>query len=605
MPSVCRDKLIDIIYNEPDVVWLDSTRLHQGQYSYLFYRPRYTIKYYPNNDLNLFFRQIETAVGDGLWLAGYFNYEFGYYLEESLKQCRGGKKNIPLVWLGAFSREQVLQFNPGFLRDIDSTSSSRLFKGLTTNISQKSYLAALERIKKYVYQGQTYQVNFSFKITGELNVSALELYLKLRKFQPTNYSAFIRNRQQVIVSFSPELFFKRDGSSVTTAPMKGTTGRGHYRQEDNFYRHLLRNSSKNRAENLMIVDLLRNDLGRIARRGGVSSEQLFAVEQYPSLMQMISYIKAECPATLRNSEIIKALFPCGSVTGAPKIRTMQIIQELEAQARNIYCGAIGYFSPQQQAVFNVAIRTGLIRGNNFEFGVGGGIVADSDSKEEYQEALLKASFLTSHKKFPHYLIETISWRYPQGYQLLDLHFKRLKYSCEYFGIKFYSQAIKEKLTAVAAYFHLKPHKVRLLVFGDGNFYIHYNPLSPAKKLWRVKISSFSVCRDNVFLYHKTSNRGLFNRQREQAQQQGFDEILFTNRLGALTEGTVSNIFLLFGNKFYTPALSSGLLPGVLREKMIKQGGAVEKELYPQDIINADKLFLGNSVRGLVEGLMVC
>jgi para-aminobenzoate synthetase/4-amino-4-deoxychorismate lyase len=348
----------------------------------------------------------------------------------------------------------------------------------------------------------------------------------------------------------------------------------------------------------MIVDLLRNDLGRIAQK--VYVPQLFRVERYRTLYQMTSTIEAQLfKSHIKIKDIFTALFPSGSVTGAPKIETMDIIRKLEKEPRGIYTGAIGYISPQKNACFNVAIRTILLNHGKGELGIGGGIVDDSVEKYEYEEALLKARFLA--ERFPRFsLIETMLWQENKGYFLLDLHLERLQKSCDYFSIPLDLKKLKKNLKIAQARLRQGKWRIRILVDLTGSMNIERQPLEELNTPVRVKVSAHRINPRNVFLYHKTTHRYIYDKEAEEARRQGFFEVIFLNTDGQLTEGAISNIFILKRGKLYTPALECGLLGGVLRRHLLREAKVKERILYPEDILKADKLYIGNSVRGLLE-----
>jgi para-aminobenzoate synthetase/4-amino-4-deoxychorismate lyase len=344
----------------------------------------------------------------------------------------------------------------------------------------------------------------------------------------------------------------------------------------------------------MIVDLLRNDLGRIAKKVWVP--KLFAVEQYRTLNQMTSTISATLKENIKIKDIFTALFPCGSVTGAPKIKTMQIIKTLEKEPRGIYTGAIGYISPKKGACFNVAIRTVALSGKKGEMGIGGGIVYDSIEKCEYREALLKAKFLI--EKFPSFsLIESILW--DNGYFLLGLHLRRLRKSADYFSVPLDLKKLKNDLRILGKSLNGEKFKIMVLVNLEGQIYIKKEELNQVKLPVKVKISTQRINPRNVFLYHKTTQRDLYEKERLKAQQEGFFEVIFLNTNEELTEGSISNVFLKKDKFLYTPPVKCGLLPGVLREKLLKGGKAKEKTVTLNDLLAADKIYIGNSVRGLL------
>ncbi|HOK79746.1 MAG TPA: aminodeoxychorismate synthase component I [bacterium] len=468
-----------------------------------------------------------------------------------------------------------------------------------TNLSE--YSKNIKKIKNYIKQGETYQVNYTIRSKFQFSGSVYTMYLDLREMQKVPYSAFIKIDDQFILSFSPELFFRKTSSLIITRPMKGTIRRGQNPEEDENYKEKLRKSIKDRAENLMIVDMMRNDLGRICRYGSVITNPLFCIEKYRTLFQMTSTVSGILKPNMTLVDIFSALFPSASITGAPKIRTMQIIKEIEKSPRKIYTGTIGVVKPDGDCVFNVAIRTIMINGKKGEMGTGGGIVYDSKAKKEYKECQLKASFLISGcKKMK--LIETIRWTSKEGYFLLDLHMKRLCKSAEFFHFICNRSNIIEQLKKITKNFKTdKIYRVRLLLSSDGTVSTSYQEIQPiTDKNVMVAISKKKINPDNIFLFHKTTIRDVYNKAHLLAVKNGFFDIIFENSRGEITEGAITNIFIEKNGILYTPAVSSGLLPGVFREYLIKNGRATEKVITRDELIKADKIFVGNSVRGLIE-----
>lgn len=342
------------------------------------------IAFYPGDDIDKFFLKVEDYLNKGYWLAGYFTYEFGYCWE-SIFKFLNNLVNSPLVWLGVCKKPKPLEL----------VSNSRNYKieDINYNLDFKEYEQGIRKIKRYLQEGLTYQVNYTFKLNFKFSGKPQALYWALSKSQPTKYQAFINTGKEQIISLSPELFFTKQKNRIITSPMKGTMPRGYTLIQDKRYKKQLARSSKIKAENLMIVDLLRNDLGKICQK--VKVKKLFNIERYNTLYQMTSLIEGEVKKEIKVKDIFYALFPSGSVTGAPKLKTMQLIRSLEKEPRGIYTGAIGYISPQRNMNFNVAIRTISLFGSRASMGIGGGIIYDSDSLEEYQEAQLKAKFLVN------------------------------------------------------------------------------------------------------------------------------------------------------------------------------------------------------------------
>jgi len=562
----------------------------ENKKSFLFADFKKIITFSKKDNLNAFFREAENLLSKGFWLCGYFSYEFGYFLEPALHHLIKNPKE-PLVWLGVCRQPMDIKEKESFSRA--SQEADYTIKNTKPNISREEYNAKIKRIKYYLKEGLTYQVNYTFKVNFNFGGDAFSFYKDLTRAQPTAYAAFIDTKDEKIISVSPELFFRIEKDTMWSRPMKGTTARGQNFKEDLKAKEFLDKDLKTRAENVMIVDLLRNDLGRVAKKVWVPD--LFSVEKHRTLYQMTSTVKSQLKKDIGLRDIFLSLFPCGSVTGAPKIKTMEIIEEIEKEKRNVYTGAIGYISPKREACFSVAIRTIYLRNKKGELGIGGGIVYDSKPNAEYNEAILKAKFFL--KKFPKIkLIESIRLK-NEKYWLLDLHLKRLKASAEYFSIPINISKIKTALRKKTPKGFLK---VRVVVDMEGEFNIERAPIEKIKKPVKVKISKRKTNSKNSFLYHKTTERGFYDKERTKSESQGFFDILFTNNKGELTEGSISNIFVLKNKKLYTPKLECGLLGGVLRESLLGSKKAKEKILYPKDLKEAAKIYIGNSVRGLLE-----
>lgn len=469
---------------------------------------------------------------------------------------------------------------------------------------EAEYTRRIEAIHEWIRSGDVYQLNFTapFRLRTEEPVAAL--YARLRARQPARYGAFIHWRNgRHILSFSPELFFRvdRDGQKrrITARPMKGTAPRGRSTGGDRAIADWLRNDEKNRSENLMIVDLLRNDLGRVARTGSVRAEELFAVERLPTLWQMTSTISAELREEVGFEEIFRALFPCGSITGAPKIRAMQLIAGLEDGPRGVYTGTIGFFSPQT-TVFNVAIRTLEMESGRGTMGAGSGIVIDSKAAEEYRECLLKAEFLTRQRADPFSLVETMRWE--GNYSLLELHLDRLTDSAEYFDFECDRTAVKAALEAHARQFTGgAARRVRLLLGGDGGLEIgdQILPETSGEATVRVRIASQRTDAADPMLFHKTTHRPVYGPAFEAAAHEGFADVLFFNTRGELTEGAISNVLVVKEGRWFTPPVDCGLLCGVYRRHLLESKPEIEERVLSEDDLRAaDAVYIANSVRGL-------
>ncbi len=449
-------------------------------------------------------------------------------------------------------------------------------------ISFEEFKNAINKIKKEIEYGNTYEVNYTYDFLVNANCNDFELFEHLIKNQKTPYNFYIKNDYDTVLSFSPELFFELEGSHIITKPMKGTIRRGKTPEEDNNLIKFLQNDEKNRAENVMIVDLLRNDLGKISKTGSVKVSRLFDIETHKTLHQMTSQIEAELKDNITLHEIFKAIFPCGSITGAPKISTMKIIEKIEKGNRNIYCGAIGLISPQK-TIFSVPIRI-LQKQNNekhFKYRVGGAVVWDSNPQDEWEETITKTKFLNGDFK----IIETILVKNGKPIFLKE-HLERMKKSAEFFGFKFNNFIIKPEKDGI----------MRILLNKNGNITTEYKPENKKNSSNKIKISPIKIDSTNSFMYHKTTYRPWFyDSYQKIAEGEIFDEIFF-NKKGELTEGARSNIVLQIDNQLYTPPISCGLLNGILRKYL----NVKEKVLYETDLKNAQKIFCINSVRGIKE-----
>lgn len=555
------------------------------------------------------FAALERALQAGHHLAGWCAYELGYGLEPRLRPVAPPSAG-PLLWFGVFGPPERI---PAALLEhaLDPVRHSAArpvaLDNVTPALSRDAYLAAIATIHEHLLAGDIYQANFTFPLKFTLQGSPLSLYRRLRRAQPVAYGAWIHTGDRHIISTSPELFLEKHGERLTARPMKGTAPRGTDQTADDDAAAALVADEKSRAENLMIVDLLRNDLSRIARPGSVRVPELFAVERYRTLLQMTSTITAEVARDLPLLEIFRALFPCGSVTGAPKIRAMEVIRKLESGPRGVYCGAIGHVTPDRDFCFNVPIRTLTLAPASAPaewqgvMGVGSGIVSDSDAAAEYEECLLKSRFLTSPP--PDFdLLETLCWSPEEGLRHLPRHLDRLAASAARFDFAFDRAEILERLDAVTAELPAAPHRIRLLVARSGASVVTATPLAPDDPAGPriARLSHFTVDSRDPLLRHKTTARDFYVRALATARRAGpcFDVILMNER-GELTEGSFTNLFVKKDGILLTPPLSSGLLPGVLRAELLERGDAREQILRPEDLASADAVYLGNSLRDLM------
>lgn len=590
-----------------------------------FENPVKIIEAFDNKSFIEAFSQIE-ILRKSHYLLGYVRYEAkDIFLGKKIKS------KYPLLYFEVYKK-------CGEFCEQNSSKKINLYPEAT--IDYKTYKKAIEQIKKEISNGNTYQVNYTYDYEIKTNIDGFELYKSILPRQKTPYNAYIKNKYEEILSFSPELFFtlekETNGYKIKTKPMKGTVKRGKNQQEDEKNIEFLRNDIKNRAENVMIVDLLRNDLGKIAKTGTVKVDKLFEIETHQTVHQMTSEISAELDNSITLYDIFEALFPCGSVTGTPKINTMKIIDSLEIGKRNIYCGAIGLISPEK-TVFSVPIRIlQRVNGkNHFLCRVGGAIVWDSTPQDEWEETLTKIKFLGVNEGTCNtnafQLIETILVQNGKM-KYKTAHLSRMQKSAKEMGFKFNRKILK-----------IKPQQdgiMRVLLNKEGNFETQELSILPIETN-KITISQTLINPKEPMLYHKTTYRPWYERSMEKIKKgEIFDEIFF-NEKGELTEGARSNIILQVDGKLYTPPVECGLLKGILRQKLLKQGfylsslsfptlaphlipppqggrktdyfgnmklgekeflkqKLIEKKLYLNDLKKAEKIYCINSVRGIVE-----
>jgi len=531
--------------------------------------------------------KIESLVNESnLFAGGFISYDAAPAFDASLL-VNEGDGNFPLVWFGLFEDAAPFVFNES------SSIKSSLF--WNSSVEKDTYNSAIASIKNSIKEGDTYQVNYTMRQYADFYISALDFFQQLCENQQASYSTFIETEDFAVCSASPELFFTYDNGLLISKPMKGTISRGRDSKDDLAQKQWLLNSEKNRAENLMIVDMIRNDLGKVSKAGSVRVPKLFEVEKYPTVWQMTSTVTSISNASVL--DILKAVFPCASITGAPKVSTMKIIKNLESSSRGIYTGAIGFLTPDKKAQFNVAIRTVSIdkKHNKAVYGVGGGIVWDSTDKDEFEECRIKTKFLTERKeKFN--LFETILWSPDSGYFLLDYHLKRLKESAEYFDFMFKIKKITDELEKRSKLFTLLPLKVKLILEENGAFTIEFSELGYSFKKDKLilKLLPNSVSSDNAFLYHKTSNRAHYEKLKTSNSE--YDDVIFCNERGEVTESSIANIVIKVDNKLFTPPIESGLLNGTFRQYLIDKEELTEKTITKDMLLNSKSTYLINSVR---------
>lgn len=524
--------------------------------------------------------EAEAAAREGHHVAGFVCYEAAPAFDSALVTRR--PPDLPLVWFGVFGGVEPAPPRQPAWYEVGA---------LVPTIERPRYEQDLAAIRSLIRIGDTYQVNHTFRMRAAFDGSPAGLYDDLCRTQQTPYAAFLDIGDLAVASASPELFFASSGRRIVTRPMKGTARRGRWSAEDSEQRHRLIHSEKQQAENVMIVDLLRNDLGRVAEFGSVRVDELFTAERYQTLWQLTSTISGVAAPNTSLVDVFTALFPCGSVTGAPKPRTMEIISQRETTPRGVYTGAIGLIRPNGDARFSVGIRTVVIRSGVAEYGVGSGITWDSSSADEYEEALLKAKVLTErHPDFD--LIETMRYEPGIGIDLVDRHLARIRESAEYFGFDLPAD-LGEKLDAFSAD---RPCRIKLTLTRRGRFSIEQGDLPPpADGVTAAVATDDPVNPDDRYLFHKTSRREVYERRRRLYPDQ--TDVILVNTRGEVTESTIANVAVLIEGHWYTPPLESGCLPGIRRGLLIEQGRLTERVMTVPELRAAEQIALVSSLRG--------
>ncbi|HSQ94744.1 MAG TPA: aminodeoxychorismate synthase component I [Croceibacterium sp.] len=589
---------------EPFIL-LDDARSEGAVDAHLFENPRSIFVARTADEVERVLADADAARREGGGtLAGYIAYEAGLALEAKLVSLAAERTGAdgPLVWLGLFDAPRTIAS-----AEVPQWLAQRARGGhasigpLDPQVSTGAYLAAFDRLHEAIRAGDIYQANLTFRLAGAARGDPVALYAAIRPAAQAGYGGLVFDGSHWLLSFSPELFFALKGRDAKVKPMKGTRPRGRTAEEDADLAVELAGSVKDKAENLMIVDLMRNDLSRVAEAGTVRVDKPFIVETYPTVHTMTSTVRATLREGKGAIDMIRALFPCGSITGAPKIRAMELIDAVERDARGPYCGAIGRIGAGDDAAFNVAIRTiRLTPGENDKhhavLGVGGAIVADSDGMGEWRECLIKAGFVREAAG-GHDLIETMRFDHESGIDLLELHLERMKGSAGELGFSFDRHEARNRIQALC--FELdQPAKLRLLLARSGEIALEAMPLpAPVEGTAQCVVLPLPVVTSDWRLRHKSTDRGFYEAALAAAREQGAHEALFVRDDGLVTEGSFTNIFVERGGKLLTPSASLGLLPGVLRHKLIEEGRAHEAELALADL--ADGFLIGNATRGLI------
>ena len=583
----------------PPFVLLDDARAEGAAAARLFVDPVEVLTAHSAAEVPALLSALEAAQRRGLHAAGYLTYEAGKALAPAWRGAVDAEAGAaPLGWFGLFP--SVRRIDADKVADLLPDPSSAWIGKVTPRIARANYLAAIEAVLDLIRAGDIYQANFTFRADVPVLGNPLAVHARLRRTARAGYGGVIWTGDQTIVSHSPELFFALRQGQVIARPMKGTAARLADPEADAAAARKLAEDPKQRAENLMIVDLIRNDLSRVAVPGSVAVPDLFRVESFPTIHQLVSDVSAQLPERTGAVDVLRAAFPCGSITGAPKVRAMEIIDALEEGARGLYTGSIGFIEPGGDAAFNVAIRTLLLPQSALQdgppcatLGLGSGIVADSEPAEEWRECLAKGEFVgAAGESFD--LIETMFFDPVEGLQRLEGHLARMKASAQALGFAFDRHGARNSLQS--ATFRLRSAaRVRMRLAPSGALAVEASPLPRLAELpVPVAVRPAPMAAGDFRLTHKTSLRAAYDAARHES---GAAEVVFVDAPGFVTEGSWSNIFVERDGQLLTPPLSLGLLPGVLRAELLDKGRAVESYLRLADL--EDGFFIGNSLRGLV------
>ena len=529
--------------------------------------------------------EVEAYQNEGYYAVGYVSYEAAPAFETKFQVIAGPLMSEYLLY---FTIHETVQIEPIPLA-YEPIALPKSWQELT---SAEEYKAAIEQIHRHIRQGDTYQVNYTVQLQQNLTADPFAIYNRLVVEQNAHYNAFIQHDDVSIISISPELFFKKDGDRLTTRPMKGTTNRGLTSESDLKQAQWLAQDQKNRSENMMIVDLLRNDMNRISKIGSEDVKSLCQVEQYSTVWQMTSTIETQLLPNSSLSDVFQALFPCGSITGAPKIATMEIIKKVEKQPRGVYCGAIGILMPQGPSIFNVAIRTLQMEGTKAIYGVGGGITWDSNWEAEYEETKQKAAVL--YRQNPKFnLIST--GRVHQGKLLfLEEHMKRLQESSRYFDYPFNKEKVKKQVEDLCQSLDFDTdYRLKMSLAKDGELTFEHNQLTGlADDFCQARLVEQTYPLDSPYTYFKTSYRPHISL--------GPHEQIYYNQKKELLETSIGNLVLKIEDQLYTPPIRLGLLNGIYRQNLIANNQVTERVLTLDNLKQAQAIYGCNAVRGLYE-----
>ncbi|MGB8319551.1 MAG: aminodeoxychorismate synthase component I [Ignavibacteriaceae bacterium] len=592
------DFILEQILTVKNSAFFYTPALYKKSNSFIFYEPYKILSINDLKEFSLKQGMVDKYFQDGA--AGYsiIKYEAGYMFEKKLLNLTDDRDK-DLIKFCFFKEENVRKIKSDNI-EIGAFKKKYELSSFKLNTTQNEFIKNVKKIKNYIAAGDTYQVNYTVKGFFDFSGDLYSLFKALIFNQSARYIGFINNGDEIIISVSPELFFHYKKGKILSRPMKGTLKRSVSVLSDYMQKQKLGQDEKNNSENLMIIDLLRNDLGKFCEPGKVNTKSMFDIETYESLHQMVSAITGKLKPDISFSDIIKSLFPCGSITGAPKIRTMEIIKILEKENRGIYTGAIGLIK-KDEIIFNVAIRTIVLKNKvRGELGLGSGIVWDSDPVQEYEEVILKSNFIL--KPHPYFeLFETMLIENKRVF-LLKEHLERIKSSADYFLFKYDGNKIVKKINkALEKIQHHEKFRLKLFLNKWGKVKIQIDAFPENSEEIKVIIAEKKTYPDDPFLYHKTTNRQLYEKEYSFHFSEGFFDILFFNRKNELTEGAISNVFIKKSETWYTPPVSCGLLPGIYRNYFLKRNNKVKEKIISfEDVMLADEILLTNSLRKKIK-----
>ncbi len=524
----------------------------------------------------------EAAAASGNWVVGFVSYDAAPGFDHHL--TTPGRSDLPLVWFGVY----------GGIAERETQYRATSVAQWVPSMAPEQHALAVESIRRSIEAGDTYQANLTFAMDAQLDGEAIDLFRRMVRSQKKSYGAFLDLGDTQIVSISPELFLGGSGRRVTARPMKGTAPRGRSSYEDARFVEQLVSSEKERAGNMMIVDLLRNDLGRVSETGSVTTRDLCRPERYPTVWQLTSTVEGALRDDVGLFDLFAASFPSGSVTGAPKRSTMEFISQLETIPRGIYCGAIGYIAPGgSDFEFSVAIRTGVVEDGSIRYHVGGGITYDSMAGAEYEECLWKALAVTAENVLPA-LLESMLYEPGVGIELLDRHLLRLSESADFWEIPLDLEAVGDALSSVGGH---HDQKVRLILMPDGDVEVEVNDVEVNSDPVPLSVSPQRVDPTEPHWFHKT-----LDRSRYPGADDG--EVVMVNLHGEISETNISNLMIRFGDDWVTPPLDSGCLPGVYRQKLLDAGEVVERVVTLDEFRHADEIAVTNAVRGRRKAVLL-